>query len=124
MKRLLVSSSAQLFQFSEAESGEEGLRMLRETDGSAYDCILLGYRLPDFDAPEILTNMGGADSLNSPVVIVNDGSLTVDGPTILSLGAHEVINKESINRESLTRCIENSIQRFKLDRSHGDRRGH
>ena len=117
MKRLLLSCSEPLFHFSEAESGEEGLRMLMETAGRPYDCILLGYRLPDFDAPEILANLGVSDSLNSPVVIVNDGSLTVDGPTILRLGAHEVINKDSINRESLNRCIENSIQRFKMNRA-------
>ena len=119
IRQLLLNASERRFSFSEAESGNIGLRMYlqKKAKSKPYDCILLDYRLPDLDAPEILENMGGSDMLESPVVIVNNSSLTVDGPTILSLGAHEIINKDSINRDSLARCIENSIQRFKMNRA-------
>jgi response regulator RpfG family c-di-GMP phosphodiesterase len=113
MRRLLLIGSKRRYQFMEAESGEAGLLACLENGEGPPDCVLLDYRLPDYDAPELLAALGGSASPCCPVVVTGD-SVGLDGPAIIRLGAQDFIGKGWMNPESLTRSVENAIERYGL----------
>ncbi|MCX7112782.1 MAG: response regulator [Proteobacteria bacterium] len=112
MQRLLLTGSARRYRFVEAENGADGLRACLENGESPPDCVLLDYHLPDYDAPELLVALGGPESPCCPVVVVTGSSGSVDSRSILRLGAQDFIGKNWMNPESLSRSIENAIERF------------
>lgn len=114
MSRFLLAGSQRRIRFGEAGTGNMGLRLCQEAKGKPYDCILLDCGLPDFDTSAMLANMGGPDSLDSPVVVITGVSDHIDGPAILRLGAQEIIGRNALDPESLNRCVENSIERFRI----------
>ncbi len=116
MRRVLLIGSERRFRFAEAATGGDVLRAYPEGWEAPPDCILLDYHLPDYDAPELLAALGGPDSPRCPVVVVTGTAGLVDSRTILRRGAQDFIGKGWMNPESLTRTIENAIERFRLDR--------
>jgi len=114
LRQMLLRGSDQRYRFTEAELGAEGLRITREQREDPYDCVLLDYYLPDMNAEEMLTAFrDGADIPPFPVVVVT-GSVREEGPKLLRAGAQDYIGKSWITPESLTRAVENAIERFAL----------
>ena len=66
-QRLLSCDPGYTYLFFEADTGEEGLRILQS---QRIDCILLDYRLPDLDGLEFLVRLGESDPGRMIPVIV------------------------------------------------------
>ena len=117
MRRLLLLGSGRSYVFTMAETGAAGLKACLESEEGLPDCVLLDYNLPDYIAPEVLMRLGGPDSPCCPVVVVTGHDNRDYDPTLLRMGAQDFLSKQWMNPESLTRSIENAIERFDLVRS-------
>ncbi|MDB5931143.1 MAG: hypothetical protein JWR60_2850 [Polaromonas sp.] len=121
-RQMLLRGSGQRYHFTEAELGREGLREVRHKqqarqDELPFDCILLDFHLPDMNALEVLAALcSGTDLPPCPVVVITgwNGADRADGPRMLRAGAQDYIGKSWSTSESLTRAIENSIERYDL----------
>ncbi len=118
MRQMLLRGSGRRYVFDEAELGSTGLKAIREKQGRPYDCILLDYYLPDMDAHAVLAAMGGQEGLGLVPVVVITGADHHDGPTLLRAGAQDFIGKKNCAPDSLTRAIENAVERFALLAAH------
>lgn len=112
-QKLLIGGNRR-YRFSDAKLGVEGLKMILNPEHAPYDCVLLDYDLPDIDAPELLAMLcKGMDMPPCPVVVIT--GLEIDeGRELLCAGAQDFIGKSWTTPESLSRAIENAIERFKL----------
>ena len=82
-----------------------------------FDCILLDYHLPDMNALAVLAALcKDKPTPPCPIVVITgwDGIDSADGPKLLRAGAQDYIGKSWTTAESLTRVLENSIERFNL----------
>ena len=121
-RQMLLRSSGARYRFTEAELGSTGLQIIRDQQDAQpgrmpFDCILLDFHLPDMNAYEVLAALCiGSDLPPCPVVVVTgwDGADRDDGARLLRAGAQDYIGKSWTTPESLTRTIENSIERFDL----------
>jgi PAS domain S-box-containing protein len=115
--RRMLASSIGRYAFMEAQTGKEGLRLCQDSAGGLPDCVLLDYHLPDYEAPELLGAIGGFESPPCPVVVVTGAVKPIDSLNLLRQGAQDFIGKNWMNPESLSRSIENAIERFQLVRN-------
>ena len=114
LRQMLLRGSDRRYRFTETELGAEGLRKVREKQDGPFDCVLLDYYLPDMNGDDVLEALcDGADLPPCPVVVVT-GSVREDGAKLLRAGAQDYIGKNWITPESLTRILENAIERYKL----------
>lgn len=112
-QKLLIGGNRR-YRFSDAKLGVEGLKMILNPEHAPYDCVLLDYDLPDIDAPELLAMLcKGMDMPPCPVVVIT-GLAIDEGRELLCAGAQDFIGKSWTTPESLSRAIENAIERFKL----------
>ncbi len=110
----LLNGSLRQYQFCEAETGSDALRILKACASSAFDCVIMDYHLPDLDAPEILQAMGSFLDTICPVVVMTGIPTYKLGREVIDAGAQDLIGKSWINSESLTRAVENAIERHEL----------
>lgn len=93
--RRAFARQAGAFDFVEADTGAEGVRLARSEPPS---CILLDYRLPDMNGLEVLAKLRGpaADESNAPPVVMltgaNDVALAVEA---MRCGARDYILKDT-----------------------------
>ena len=114
LRQMLLRGSDRRYRFAEAELGAEGVRKVHDQQDSPYDCVLLDYALPDMNAEEVLAALrDGAELPACPVVVVT-GSGRADGKMLLRAGAQDYIGKDWTTPASITRAVENSIERFAL----------
>jgi len=114
MRRMLLAGSETRYRFIEAELGAEGLRICRDSGDGLPDVVLLDFHLPDMNAADVLAELrNGADLPPCPVVVLT-GSDQESGPDLLRAGAQDYLGKSWTTVESLTRAVENSIERFAL----------
>ena len=122
LRQMLLRGSNSRYHFTEAELGCTGLQTVSDQrdgqpDSMPFDCILLDFHLPDMNAYEVLAALcNGSDLPPCPVVVVTgwQGADKDDGARLLRAGAQDYIGKSWTTPESLTRTIENSIERFDL----------
>ncbi len=114
MRQKLLRGSGRHYVFDEAELGSTGLMAIRESRGRPYDCILLDYSLPDMDAHAVLTAMGEMNGEGQVPVVVITGTDYQDGSALLRTGAMDFIGKGNSTAHSLTRAIENTVERYAL----------
>ena len=122
LRQMLLRGSNSRYHFTEADLGSTGLQTVSEQqdarpDCMPFDCILLDFHLPDMTAYEVLAALcKGSDLPPCPVVVVTgwQGADKDDGARLLRAGAQDYIGKSWTTPESLTRTIENSIERFDL----------
>jgi PAS domain S-box-containing protein len=111
---MLQRGSDRPWHFTEVELGAAGVRVFREGSDRPPDCVLLDYHLPDMDAPKVLVELrNGSEFPTCPVVILTGSGVHGDN-SVLHAGAQECIDKRWLTPESLTRAIENAIERFNL----------
>jgi CheY-like chemotaxis protein len=116
-RRALLLGSERHYRFTEAASGAEAIHAYRAQTNPAFDCILLDYHLPDYQAPEILAEFGGEANIFCPVlVLTGEDAPTIQGDELFRAGAQDFISKRWINPESLTRAVQNAIDRYHLTR--------
>ena len=114
MRQMLLRGSNRRYRFSEASLGAEGVRQVLDPRHGPFDCVLLDHVLPDMDAPAVLTALcNGTDMTPCPVVVIT-GAVTEDGLKLLCAGAQDFIGKRWTSPESLTRAIDNAIERFAM----------
>ena len=116
MRQMLLQTCRHSYAFSEARLGAAGVRLVFEPEHGPVDCVLLDYGLPDMDALEVLAALRqGSDMQPCPVVVITS-ALIDEGQRLLAAGAQDYIGKRWASAESLTRAIENAIDRFALQR--------
>jgi signal transduction histidine kinase/CheY-like chemotaxis protein len=114
MRQMLLRAGTRRYRFSEARHGEEGGRQVLDQTNGPVDCVLLDHALPDMDALDILAALcQGADMPPCPVVVIT-GAAVEEGQALLSAGAQDFIGKRWTGAESLTRAVENAVDRFAL----------
>ena len=112
IRQMLLHGSPRHYKFTEAETGSAALRALRET-ATPPDCILLDFNLPDMNALDLLAEwQAGAPSPGCPVVVLT--GMAECGPRVIGAGAQDFVGKSWASPESLTRAIENSVERYAL----------
>ncbi len=118
LRQMLLRRGNRRYRFSETERGADGLRQVLDQTHGPVDCVLLDYRLPDMDAPELLAALcQGTDMPPCPVVVIT-AAAGEDGLSLLGAGAQDYIGKRWTSAESLTRAVENAIERFALMTEH------
>ncbi len=114
MRQMLLRGGTRRYRFSEARSGAEGVRKVLALEHGPVDCLLLDYGLPDMDALEVLEALCvGADMPPCPVVVIT-GAVVEEGQPLLSAGAQDFIGKRWTSADSLTRAVENAVDRYAL----------
>lgn len=115
LRRMLLLGSDRCYTFTEVETGAACLQVCLENQDNLPDCVILDYHLPDFDAPDLLSALGGPDALCCPILVVTGRAGRINSGAIVSQGAQDFISKSWLNPESLTRSLENSIERYWLN---------
>jgi PAS domain S-box-containing protein len=115
IRRMLLRDSDWRYRFTEVYLGAAGVRACREAGGDSMpDCVLLGYHLPDMNAVEVLAQLCNQSELPPCPVVVLTGSSDRIGNSVLRAGAQEYIGKSWLTPETLSRAIEDAIERFNL----------
>ena len=116
IRRLLLLGSERRYIFTEAETGEAGMNVVRHP-GALPDCVLLDYNLPDMNALDVLAGLAGLDGLPvCPVVVLTGGAGLKAGRLVLRAGAQDYIAKDWLTPQALTRTVENAIERLAMAR--------
>jgi PAS domain S-box-containing protein len=114
MRRMLLLGSDRHYYFTEVSLGGDGISSILNMRPNRYDCVLLDFSLPDMDAVEWLRHLESDSSLDvTPVVVITGGAKT-DGRNLLRVGAQDFVGKSWSSPESLTRAVENAVDRFAL----------
>ena len=114
LRRMVLSGSDRRFEFFEAELGATALKLVQKNSSTPFDCILLEYHLPDLDAQQMLVAFCDGQELPSSPIVVLTGSDRQAGKELLRGGAQDYLGKGWITPESLTRAIDNAIERFSM----------
>lgn len=115
VRRLLLRGSERRIAFVEADTGARGVAACLPPNEPA-DCLILDFNLPDADAVGVLEQLRGKDGGTQLPVIVLTGSTSERPSAVLRAGAQDYLGKGWMGPESLTRAIENAIERWKLAR--------
>ncbi|MBK8003647.1 MAG: PAS domain S-box protein [Gemmatimonadetes bacterium] len=118
---LLRGSAARTFRFVEAGSVAEALARVRD-DPDPFQALLVDYTLPDGTAFDLLAGLPREPEgpgmlpllLPAPVVVVTgrgDGEL---GARLLRAGATDFVGKDWLGPGSVTRAVENAIERHAM----------
>ncbi|MBC7414705.1 MAG: response regulator [Herminiimonas sp.] len=127
LRQMLLRGSNSRYRFTDAGLGMDGLKLTAdaqcfEPNRLPFDCILLDFNLPDIDAHEVLAGLCAGNALPPCPVVVITGWNGVDsavGGKLLRAGAQDYIGKSWTTPESITRAVENAIERFDLMRQRG-----
>jgi signal transduction histidine kinase len=119
--RRMLRDTGQPFSLVEAETGEEGLRLARE---SQPDCILLDLRLPDMSGIDFLEALAGERPGTPPYPVAMLTGLDVGDEASASLGrgAQDYVIKGTLTAHGLLRVVENVIEKFAILRELSDQR--
>ena len=117
IRQLLLRHAERGYTFSEAETGSAGLLMLQNAEARTPTCVILDFSLPDMEAPSFLTAMQAANMLTTyPIVVLTGGADRATGREVLRAGAQDFLGKSWLISDSLTRAVENAVERHELAR--------
>ena len=116
-KAALLNGSKRLYQFTEASSAEEALRLCAQAP--LPDCIVLDLGLPDAEEFEVLKRLPRDDNglLQIPVVVLTASMELGLNQAALRAGAQDYVGKAWLLPESLTQAVENAIERLRMARA-------
>ena len=114
LRQMLLQSGRRRFTFSQATLGAEGVRKVWAPEHGPVDCVLLDFDLPDMNALEVLAALRLDSDLPCCPVVVVTGASVDEGQQLLGAGAQDYIGKRWASTDSLTRAIENAMDRFSL----------
>jgi PAS domain S-box-containing protein len=119
-KACLLRGSTRPYVFLEAETGAAGLALLGPGDEPRIDCIVVDFSLPDMDAVEIFEALprdpAVPDLLAMPVVVLTGSAGADENKLVLRAGAQDFVGKAWLTPASLTRALENAIERHAMAR--------
>lgn len=110
LKKML--SNLGMTEVSQAMNIKEAKALLTK---NTYALTLLEYNLPDGDAFDLLGFMKGQDIQVPVVVLTGQGDEAIASKAIQT-GAYDYLSKENINESSLSRSINTTLERFRLNR--------
>jgi CheY-like chemotaxis protein len=114
LRSQLLLGSSQRWRFTDAATGAMALQAIQASANAPFDCVLLDYHLPDHDAPEVLAQLCEATGLTPCPVVVITGSTAHDGTGLVRTGAQDYIGKAWTTPPSLTRAVDNAIERLAM----------
>jgi signal transduction histidine kinase/CheY-like chemotaxis protein len=120
MRQMLLRGGTRRYRFSQAIFGADGVRKVLTLEDGPIDCVLLDYALPDMDALDVLAALCVGGGLPPCPVVVITGTAGEEGQPLLSAGAQDFIGKRWTSADSLTRAVENAVDRYalQLERRH------
>lgn len=118
---LLRGAVARAFRFVEVGSVAEALARVRG-DAEPYQALLVDYTLPDGTAFDLLAGLPREPEgpgmlpllLPAPVVVVTGRGEGELGARLLRAGATDFVGKDWLGPGSVTRAVENAIERFAM----------
>jgi PAS domain S-box-containing protein len=97
---------------SEADNSERGLQAVAALRP---DCIVLAYRMPDFDGAEVLEKLRRLDGELGYAVVMLTGSVSGESiAKLLQAGALDYLDKENLSADSLRSAVHGAVGRFRL----------
>jgi signal transduction histidine kinase/DNA-binding response OmpR family regulator len=112
--RRVLRSAGRRYELVDAENGAEAIAAVLDPARGPPSCMLLDYFLPDMDAAEALGRILRPNGLLVCPVVVITGVDEQHGRAVLRLGAQDYIGKEGLSSRSLTRTIENAVERWTM----------
>lgn len=95
---------------SAAEAYEECRR-------SSFDCILIDYVLPDLMGTQVIQNLGVESSMElPPTIVMTAGNGQLAATEAVRVGATDFLSKGVVSAESLSRAINNAVEKGRLKR--------
>jgi signal transduction histidine kinase len=110
-KRMLAQDREHVYEFLEADLGEEGLRLAQE---ERPDCLLLDYKLPDVDGLEFLSRLTTQKLL--PVIVLTGQGNEAVAVEAMKGGAQDYLLKDAVARDRLQHAVHNAIEKVALHR--------
>ncbi|MCL1064024.1 EAL domain-containing protein [Shewanella benthica] len=101
-------------------STDSGQGALDQLNANRFDCVLLDYELPDYNANEVLKRLQGKRQLSMPIIILTGHSQAKLANDVLALGAIDFITKSECSPEKLKRAITYAISRNQFRISQAD----
>jgi signal transduction histidine kinase len=116
-KAALLNGSRRLYQFIEASSADEALRLCAQSP--VPDCIILDLGLPDAEGLEALNRLPRDKNklLDIPVVVLTASMELGLSQAALRAGAQDYVGKAWLRPETLTQAVENAIERLRMARA-------
>ena len=116
-KAALLNGSKRLYQFIEASSADDALRLCAQLP--LPDCIVLDLGLPDAGEFDVLKRLPRDEDrlLKVPVVVLTASMEIGLNQAALRAGAQEYVGKAWLLPESLTQAVENAIERLGMART-------
>jgi diguanylate cyclase (GGDEF)-like protein len=110
-QRLLTQGGEDEYCLVQADTGEAGLRLLRQ---DSFDCVLLDYQLPDRDGLELLAEWTQANMpLTAIVMITGQGNEAV-AVEAFKQGAQDYLIKSRLTAEKLRQVVRTAIEKVTL----------
>ena len=120
IRRLLLRGSERRYRFVEAATGAAAVREVRALlagNDRRPDGVVLDYALPDASALEVIAQLiDGAGVPPCPIVVLTGSVGSSEGASVLRAGAQDFLSKSGISAESLTRALENAMERYEMAR--------
>ncbi len=91
------------------------MEAMGELKKGGYDLVFLNYQLPDGDAFVFFDEMR-EEGLEIPVAIITGVGDETVATRLLQAGAYDYLSKHSLTKSALSRCINNSLEKFRLRR--------
>jgi signal transduction histidine kinase len=115
-KAALLNGHNRRYQFTEANSTKEALRLC-EQSLPPFDCMVLDYSLADGDALDVLAGLPcDIDRIPHLPVVILTGLSGAESRASLRYGAQDFVGKAWLGPESLTWAVENAMERRKIAR--------
>ena len=114
LRQMLLCGGNRRYRFSEARLGAEGVRRVLDPQTGPVDCVLLDYDLPDMNAYDVLAALCKETGMPPCPVVVITGMAAEEGLHLLGAGAQDYLGKRWTSADSLTRAVENAVERFAL----------
>jgi len=115
IRQMLLRGSQRHYRFTETETGDAGVRAILDHQDNPPDCVILDFNLPDMDAFGVLAAVRAGGELTVCPVLVLTGSME-NGVHLIRAGAQDYMGKDWATPESLSRAIENAVERYALSR--------
>lgn len=116
VRRQLLRGSERRYAFVEAETADATVRAVLDDPRGPPACLVLDYHLPDADAPEVLAALARPEGgCACPVVVLTGGDGRLAGGAVLRAGAQDFLGKQDMTAESLTRAVENAVERHRME---------
>lgn len=102
----------ELIRIERARDSEDAVEMFKR---QSFDLIFLDYALPSSTALDFMRLMD-QNELDIPVVVITGKGDEMIASRVIQAGAYDYLPKSRISRKSLTRIINNTLEKFRMKR--------